>query len=73
MPFVTTLDALLGALDAEHDAAVAGGLLRSLSADRPEHRSAADSTARWLAKQADKRRKALPGLWKGYRDGAVFW
>ncbi|KAA0682287.1 CYTH and CHAD domain-containing protein [Roseomonas genomospecies 6] len=73
VPFIAALDALLGALDAEHDAAVARDLLRGLSADQPEHRPAADATARWLAKQADKRRKALPGLWKTFREGAVFW
>ncbi|TWA74610.1 inorganic triphosphatase YgiF [Azospirillum brasilense] len=73
VPFITTLDALLAALDAEHDATVAGDHLRRLSADRPEQRPAADATVRWLAKQADKRRKALPGLWKAYRDGPVFW
>ncbi|WP_343068931.1 CHAD domain-containing protein [Azospirillum tabaci] len=73
VPFIAALDALLGALDADHDAAVAGVLLRDLSADRPDHRSAADATARWLAKQADRRRKALPGLWKVFRDGPVFW
>lgn len=73
VPFIAALDALLGALDAEHDAAVARGLLRTLSEAQPEHRAAADATARCLAKQADKRRKALPGLWKAFRDGAVFW
>ena len=73
VPFIAALDAVLGALDAEHDATVARDLLRGLSADQPEHRAAADATARWLSKQADKRRKALPGLWKTFRDVAVFW
>ncbi|MDQ2106300.1 CYTH and CHAD domain-containing protein [Azospirillum isscasi] len=73
VPFIAALDALLGALDAEHDAALARGLLSGLSEVQPEHRPAADAAARWLAKQADKRRKALPGLWKAFRDKAVFW
>ncbi len=73
VPFIAALDAVLGALDADHDSAIGRKLLRTLAEADPRHRTAADAAVKWLGKQADKRRKALPDLWKAFRETPVFW
>jgi len=73
VPLIAALDAVLGALDTDHDSAIVRKLLRALADADPQHRTAADATVKWLGKQADKRRKALPDLWKAFRETPVFW
>ena len=73
LPFIAALESLLDALDEDHDAAVARSLLRRLAEEQPAHRPAAEAVGRWLAKRADKRRKALPDRWKAFRETPVFW
>lgn len=73
-PFIAALDALLAALDADHDAATSRKMLNAL----PRIEKTADpltvaAAATWIDRQADKRRKALPELWKRFREAPVFW
>ncbi len=69
-PFIDRLEAVLAELDADHDAAVARTLLRALpDADT----DTIDATLKWLNKRAEKRRKAIPDLWKAFRETPVFW
>ncbi|MCG5242623.1 CHAD domain-containing protein [Azospirillum doebereinerae] len=70
LPFLAALDSLLAALDADHDAATGRRMLAALpGADA----ATVAATAAWIDRQADKRRKALPDLWKRFRDTPVFW
>ncbi|MCW2243656.1 CYTH and CHAD domain-containing protein [Azospirillum canadense] len=73
LPFIGALEAMLDALDADHDAAVARNLLRQLADEVPSHRSAADAAAKWLAKRTGKRRKQSADLWRAFRDMPAFW
>lgn len=73
VPFIGALEAMLDALDADHDAVVARALLRRLSDEDRARRSAADAAAKWLAKRAGRRRKQSVDLWKTFRDTPVFW
>jgi len=63
----TALAALLDALDAAHDATVAAGRLAGLDAP------GARATAKWLGKRAAQRHRALPALWKAFKDAPPFW
>lgn len=69
LPFIATLEAMQQALDADHDAMVAKSLLRRLDTGR----ATAKATASWLCKTAGKQRKALPALWKQFRETPAFW
>lgn len=69
-PFIAALESVLDALDADHDAAVARNLLRTLADTAP---TAVEATEKWLNKQTDKRRKAIPDAWKAFKDTPVFW
>lgn len=69
-PFIAALEAVLGELDADHDAAVARHLLRTLPDADP---AAVEATLKWLNKRTDKRRKAIPDLWKTFKDTPAFW
>lgn len=73
VPFIAALEGMLGALDADHDAAVGRALLHQLADAEPAHRHAVAATAKWLAKRTEKRRKALPDLWKTFRETPAFW
>lgn len=73
IPFIGALEAMMDALDADHDAVVARTLLRRLADEDPARRSAADASAKWLAKRAAKRRKQSADLWKAFRDTPPFW
>ncbi|SMH60042.1 CYTH and CHAD domain-containing protein [Azospirillum agricola] len=70
LPFLAALDSLLAAHDADHDAATGRKMLAALPGADP--RTVAAAVA-WIDRQADKRRKALPELWKRFRDTPVFW
>lgn len=70
LPFLAALDALLAAHDADHDAAVGRKMLAALPGADPQTVAA---TAAWIDRQADKRRRALPDLWKRFRDTPAFW
>ncbi|WP_207458815.1 CYTH and CHAD domain-containing protein [Azospirillum sp. SYSU D00513] len=71
--FNERLKPLLDALDAEHDAVVARKLLRGLGQDAPDHRAAIDAVLRGLERRGERRRKAMKGLWKAFRDTDAFW
>lgn len=70
LPFLAALDSLLTALDADHDAATGRKMLSALPGAEP---ATVAAVAAWIDRQADKRRKALPDLWKRFRDTPVFW
>ncbi|MBP2314067.1 CYTH and CHAD domain-containing protein [Azospirillum soli] len=73
-PFIAALEAVLGELDADHDTAIARNLLRTLPAIAPGADPAvADAALKWLNKRAEKRRKAIPDLWKAFKETPVFW
>ncbi len=70
LPFIAALESLLAALDADHDAVTSRRMLNTLPGVDP--RTAAATILR-IDHQADKRRKALPNLWKRFRETPVFW
>ncbi len=70
LPFLAALDGLLAAHDADHDAAVGRKMLESLPGADPQTVTA---IVAWIDRQAGKRRRALPELWKTFRETPVFW
>jgi len=66
-PYVAALEPLLDALDAAHDAGVAAARLAHLDAP------GTGSAAKWLRKRAERRCRALPDLWKAFKDASPFW
>lgn len=71
--YVAALEAVLSALDADHDADVARALLHVLAKAHPEHAPAAEAVAARLLRKAEKRRKELPERWKAFREVGAFW
>ncbi|MFS2010168.1 CHAD domain-containing protein [Azospirillum sp. CT11-132] len=70
LPFFAALEPLQAALDAEQDAITGARMLGSLKGG--EQKTAA-AVAAWIDRQSDKRRKALPDLWKRFRAVPPFW
>lgn len=70
LPFIGVVEALLQALDADHDAATSRKMLAALPGVDAKTLAA---TAAWIDRQADKRRRALPDLWKRFHDTPAFW
>lgn len=71
--YAAALEPLLAGLDELHDLSVAATLLETLRDRQPDVRDAVEAVQRWTAKQTERRHKALPELWRGFRDAAVFW
>jgi CHAD domain-containing protein len=72
-PFLAALDPVLSALDALHDADTGRRLLATLAAADPALRASIDKATRRLDRNADAHRKALPDLWRAFRDTPGFW
>lgn len=70
LPFFAALEPLQAALDADQDAVTSARMLGSLTGADPKTVGAA---AAWIDRQSDKRRKALPELWKRFRTAPPFW
>ncbi|MGQ9371924.1 CYTH and CHAD domain-containing protein [Azospirillum sp. A39] len=70
--YAEALDAVLVALDVQHDADLARRLLARLAPSGPAA-DAAGAALRRLEREAARRRKAFPALWKEFRDAPVFW
>lgn len=72
-PFLDALHPVLATLDALHDADTGQHLLASLADGEPALRKPASAAARHLDRLADTHRKALPDVWRAWRDTPVFW
>ncbi|WP_049976147.1 CYTH and CHAD domain-containing protein [Azospirillum sp. B506] len=70
LPFFAALEPLQAALDADQDAVTSARMLGSLSGADPK--TVAAVTA-WIDRRSDKRRKALPELWRRFRAVPPFW
>jgi len=70
LPFFAALEPLQAALDAEQDAVTGARMLGELKGADPK---TAATVAAWIERQSDKRRKALPDLWKRFRAVPPFW
>ena len=70
LPFFAALEPLQTALDADQDAVTGARMLGSLTGADPK---TVGAVAAWIDRQSDKRRKALPDLWKRFRAVPPFW
>ncbi|ALG71519.1 metal-chelation protein CHAD [Azospirillum thiophilum] len=70
LPFFAVLEPLQAALDAEQDAITGARMLGGLKGADPQ---AVAAVAAWIDRQSEKRRKALPDLWKRFRAVPPFW
>ncbi len=70
LPFFAALEPLQAALDADQDAVTGARMLGSLTGADPK---TVGAVAAWIDRQSDKRRKALPDLWKRFRAVPPFW
>jgi len=70
LPFFAALEQLQAALDADQDAVTSARMLSSLTGADPK---TVGAVAAWIDRQSDKRRKALPELWKRFRSVPPFW
>ncbi|MBK1841787.1 CHAD domain-containing protein [Azospirillum sp. YIM B02556] len=70
LPFFAALEPLQAALDADQDALTSARMLGSLTGADPK---TVGAVAAWIDRQSDRRRKALPELWKRFRAVPPFW
>ena len=70
LPFFAALEPLQAALDADQDAVTGARMLGSLTGADPK---VVGTVAAWIDRQSDKRRKAIPDLWKRFRAVPPFW
>ncbi|CAO3422718.1 CYTH and CHAD domain-containing protein [Azospirillum endophyticum] len=70
LPFFAALEPLQAALDADQDAVTGARMLGSLAGADPK---TVGAVAAWIDRQSDRRRKALPELWKRFRAVPPFW
>jgi len=70
LPFFAALEQLQAALDADQDAVTSARMLASLTGADPR---TVGAVAAWIDRQSEKRRKALPDLWKRFRAVPPFW
>lgn len=70
LPFFAALEPLQAALDADQDAVASVRMLGSLTGADPK---TVGAVAAWIDRQSDRRRKALPDLWKRFRAVPPFW
>lgn len=70
LPFFAALEPLQAALDADQDAVTGARMLASL---KGTDQKTVAAVAAWIDRQSDRRRKALPDLWKRFRAVPPFW